>query len=168
MSKNRDPIVKMSYMTAIKDLILSYESVIQAFGLNSIIEDLLSLLKSMSSHIVIAEILNTLQKLDQKFEISSEHKLNIMRATKRLLQKSCNHTVKNECLPLLVDLAPIGQKLSDGAPDSGHFQVECIVIIKLLRDFSHYHDSRVRSTALSSIVRLIITETIHISNNQLL
>ena len=156
MNKTRDPIVKMSYMTAIKELMVSYGSVIEVFGLNSIIEELISLLKSISSHIVIAEVLNTLHKLDQKFEMSFEHKLTIMKTTKQLLQNNCNHVVKNECLSLLVDLAPINHNNNESASDSGYFQVECIAIIKLLRDFSHYHDSRVRSTALSSIVSLIL------------
>ncbi|XP_054152936.1 integrator complex subunit 4-like [Oppia nitens] len=154
LSKSRDSIVKMSYITAIKELITNFNLIEDVFGINSLIEDLLSLLKNESSHIVMAEILNTLHKLDNKFEINYQHKLNIVTTAKNLLQNSCNHIVKNECLLLLADFAPINQKNSHLSPDMNHIQMECIAIIKLLRDFSHYHDSRVRSTALSSILRL--------------
>ncbi len=154
INKSRDAIVKASYISALKELIINFDSVKDLFAINSMIDDLILLINSETSHIVIAEILNTFHKMDKKFEINNEQKQNIIKSSKKFLQISSSHLVKNECLLLLVDFAPISPDSVQNSCDlaASYIQTECIAIIKLLRDFSHYHDSRVRSTALSCVV----------------
>lgn len=66
---------------------------------------------------------------------------------KRLFQANTGYLVKNECL---VDLANLLKDLSQASDANSHSDVRSIV--KILCDFSHYHDPRVRLTALQSLV----------------
>ncbi|KAH7646421.1 Integrator complex subunit 4 [Dermatophagoides farinae] len=68
---------------------------------------------------------------------------------KRLQQAENNYLTINECLINLSNLIT-----SHDSTALQNFQSEVGSIIKILRDFSHYHDPRVRSTALSSLVIL--------------
>lgn len=66
---------------------------------------------------------------------------------KRLQQTDNNYLTINECLINLSNLIT-----SHDSTTLQNYQSEVGSIIKILRDFSHYHDPRVRSTALHSLV----------------
>jgi len=156
INETNDAIVKVSYISMIKELIKKYVYVIDLIGINIVVDDFMSIINNQSSQIVIAEVLNTLHLFDS-LEIASEQRQKIIKCAKTLLQNHVNHLVKNECLLLLSDFAPIQQDvLQNGELSVGQIQSECIAIIKLLRDSSHYHDSRVRSTSLACIVSFIV------------
>ena len=74
--------------------------------------------------------------------------MNLQSIQKCLLQANTSYIVKNECLSNLSELFRDQTILQDPSTQS-----DVRAIVKLLRDFSHYHDPRVRSAALTSLVR---------------
>lgn len=103
---------------------------------------------------MITEVLNTIQKIIASNPSAINWDLNqrLINATKHLLLTNSSHLVKSQALVLLSYLAPIA---SDSSLDSSAaLQSVCISIIKILREFSHYFDPRVRCAALESILFL--------------
>lgn len=73
--------------------------------------------------------------------------MNLQSIQKSLLQPNSSYIVKNECLSNLSKLFRDANVLQNPAAQS-----DLRTSVKLLRDFSHYHDPRVRSAALTSLV----------------
>ena len=73
--------------------------------------------------------------------------MNLQSIQKCLLQANTSYLVKNECLSKLSDLFRDQTILQDPSTQS-----DVRSIVKLLRDFSHHNDPRVRSAALTSAV----------------
>lgn len=73
--------------------------------------------------------------------------MNLQAIQKSLLHENTSYIVKNECLSNLSELFRDQSILQDPSA-----QADIRAIVKLLRDFSHYHDPRVRSAALTSLV----------------
>ena len=81
--------------------------------------------------------------------------MNLQAIQKCLLQENTSYIVKNDCLSNLSHLFRDQTILQDPST-----QADIRSIVKLLRDFSHYHDPRVRSAALTSLVRFVVVQAI--------
>lgn len=147
----KDELKKISLISIIKE-VLKINTIDKVYNFSNLIEDLLSLLVTAKAKLVVAEILNTIEKIVLQYSSlpNNEKTQNLIIATRHLLLNNSSHIVKKQALVLLAYLAPVigdGDSLSDG-------QSECQSLIKLLREYSHYFDPRVRAAALSSMIHL--------------
>ncbi|KAI1289838.1 Integrator complex subunit 4 [Halotydeus destructor] len=81
--------------------------------------------------------------------------INIEDAMKRL-KSATSQIVKRECLSLLAEKAVLTKDASaaNQSSSSNENLNESLAIVKILRDYSHHFDSRVRAAALTGLLRL--------------
>lgn len=150
---------KSSYFCCLKELI-KIEEFENNLNLVKLTEELVEMVGLFSNKLVIAEILDTLQKIIKKEKIKLPLTLNqnLILIVKKFLISKQSHLVKSRCLILLSYLAPIeSTNLTTSQQNNLELmnqQSECLNIIKILRDYSKYHDPRVRSSALLAILQL--------------
>ncbi|RWS31998.1 integrator complex subunit-like protein [Leptotrombidium deliense] len=152
----KDEILKASLVRIFKE-ILCFEKIEEYLNFTFVIEELLSLIAIAEGKITIAEILDTIHRILENHPIipACDFSQQLINATKHLLMNNNSHLVKRQSLRLLSELAPISsENTNDINMPITQMQSKCTSIIKLLRDFSHYFDPRVRNDALSTILRL--------------
>ncbi|CAB3220923.1 unnamed protein product [Arctia plantaginis] len=118
-------------------------------NLNNLIDETTHLIKNETSHKVIAQGIATLLKLGSKL---SDDKILMMRlvAVAKDNLKDTSHQVKCRCLQLISELYPIYPE-SERTPD---MSTEADAIVKLLGDYSHAEDARVRCEAFQSLLTM--------------
>ena len=125
--------------------------------LAAIVEEYLPLLGSTKEKLVIGEILTSLLKLitSHPYAGNWELFLKLINASKHLLLTHSSNLIKRHALVLLAHLAPVANdsEMNESVLTS-EMQSEFSVIVKILREFSHYFDPRVRSAALNAIYSL--------------
>jgi len=158
--EEEESITKSSYFTCLKELIKIKEFE-DNVNLIKLAEELVQMIGLFSKKLVIAELLSTLQKIIEKPTVKLPMNLNqsLIAIVKKLLISKRSHLVKSRGLILLANLAPIESNASQNILNSNNLesmnqQSECLNIIKTLRDYSKYYDSRVRSSALLAILQL--------------
>lgn len=153
-------ISRASYFCCLKELIQipEFEDNVNLIKLT---EELVQMIGLFTNKLMIAEILGTLQKIIERSSVKLPSALNqaLIVIVKKLLVSMRSHLVKSRALILLSHLAPITvESASNGLPSNNlelmSQQSECLNIIKTLRDYSKYFDSRVRSSALLAILQL--------------
>lgn len=118
-------------------------------NLTNLIDETTHLIKNETSHKVIAQGIATLLKLGCKL---SDDKILMMRlvAVAKDNLKDTSHQVKCRCLQLISELYPIypeSEKTTD-------MTTEADAIVKLLGDYSHAEDARVRCEAFQSLLTM--------------
>ncbi|RWS02319.1 hypothetical protein B4U79_07769 [Dinothrombium tinctorium] len=154
LKEEKDEILKASLIRVLKD-VSCFEKIEEQLNFAFVIEDLLSLLVTTDGKLIIAEILVTIHGILNMHPILPTCELNqqLINATTHLLLNNHSHLVKRQSLRLLAELTPIASETSTDAAMKS-MQSKCSSIIKVLRDFSHYFDPRVRNDALLAILRL--------------
>ena len=163
--EEQESITKSSYFCCLKELIKikQFEDNVNLAKLAEELIELISMIDQFKNKIVIAELLGTLQKIIEKqtFKLPIYLNQNLIVTVKKLLIHKRSHLVKSKCLILLANLAPIDSTPTSNSLQNNHHnlelmnnQSECLNIIKTLRDYSKYFDSRVRSAALLAILQL--------------
>lgn len=126
--------------------------------LASIVEEYLPLLGTTKEKLVIGEILTSLLKLVTSHPYSGNWDLfvKLINASKHLLLTHSSNLIKRHSLAMLAHLAPVASDVgpSDSTLLTTEMQSEFLAIVKILREFSHYFDPRVRSAALNSLYSL--------------
>ncbi|XP_075984827.1 integrator complex subunit 4 [Anticarsia gemmatalis] len=118
-------------------------------NLTNLIDETIHLIKNETSHKVIAQGIATLLKLGSKL---SEDKILMMRLVSVAKDnlKDTSHQVKCRCLQLISELYPIypeSERTSD-------MSTEADAVVKLLGDYSHAEDARVRCGAFQALLTM--------------
>nr|XP_049698086.1 integrator complex subunit 4-like [Helicoverpa armigera] len=118
-------------------------------NLNNLIDETAHLIKNETSHKVIAQGIATLLKLGNKL---SDDKILMMRlvAVAKDNLKDTSHQVKCRCLQLISELYPIHPE----SERTMEMSTEADAIVKLLGDYSHAEDARVRCGAFQSLLTM--------------
>ncbi|XP_022826696.1 LOW QUALITY PROTEIN: integrator complex subunit 4 [Spodoptera litura] len=118
-------------------------------NLNNLIDETAHLIKNETSHKVIAQGIATLLKLGSKL---SDDKILMMRlvAVAKDNLKDTSHQVKCRCLQLISELYPIHLE----SERTTEMATEADAIVKLLGDYSHAEDARVRCEAFQSLLTM--------------
>ncbi|KAF9407922.1 hypothetical protein HW555_012216 [Spodoptera exigua] len=118
-------------------------------NLNNLIDETAHLIKNETSHKVIAQGIATLLKLGSKL---SDDKILMMRlvAVAKDNLKDTSHQVKCRCLQLISELYPIYPE----SERTTEMAAEADAIVKLLGDYSHAEDARVRCEAFQSLLTM--------------
>ncbi|CAH1643280.1 unnamed protein product [Spodoptera littoralis] len=118
-------------------------------NLNNLIDETAHLIKNETSHKVIAQGIATLLKLGSKL---SDDKILMMRlvAVAKDNLKDTSHQVKCRCLQLISELYPIHPE----SERTTEMATEADAIVKLLGDYSHAEDARVRCEAFQSLLTM--------------
>lgn len=159
IKEEEESITKSSYFCCLKELI-KIKQFEDNVNLVKLAEELISMIDLFKNKLVLAEIFGTLQKIIEKpsIKLSTNLNQNLISIVKKHLISKRSHLVKSRCLILLSYLAPIESTTSPNLQNNNlelmNQQSECLNIIKILRDFSKYFDSRVRSAALLAILQL--------------
>ncbi|XP_075235890.1 integrator complex subunit 4 [Lycorma delicatula] len=110
----------------------------------SIVDDILVLIKKEISHKVLAQAFNTLFRLGKLVPDSlSTHQKLVTIAKQHLSDTS--HSVKRKCLELIGEFLPVG-----GSGGDSNVQIT----LKLVNDYIHSQDARVRSAAFKTLIVL--------------
>lgn len=153
-------ISRSSYFCCLKELIqiAEFEDNVNLIKLT---EELVQMIGLFTNKLMIAEILGTLQKIIERSSVKLPTTLNqaLVVIVKKLLVSMRSHLVKSRALILLSHLAPITVESTNSSLPNTNLELmsqqsECLNIIKTLRDYSKYFDSRVRSSALLAILQL--------------
>ncbi|XP_053601203.1 integrator complex subunit 4 [Plodia interpunctella] len=118
-------------------------------NLNNLIDETIHLIKNETSHKVIAQGIATLLKLGNKLS-DDKNLMNRLVAVAKDNLKDTSHQVKCRCLQLISELYVICPE-----PDRTVENVtEADAIVKLLGDYSHAEDARVRCEAFQALLTL--------------
>ncbi|CAD0195362.1 unnamed protein product [Chrysodeixis includens] len=118
-------------------------------NLSNLIDETTHLIKNETSHKVIAQGIATLLKLGNKLNEDKILMMRLVGVAKDNL-KDTSHQVKCRCLQLISELYPIYPE-----PErTTEMATEADAIVKLLGDYSHAEDARVRCEAFQSLLTL--------------
>lgn len=136
LHKEKEAAVRVKAIRVIGDLASRVEQ-----DLFFAVEDLILMLKSEKSHKVIVQILETLHVFSK---VLNDNKFTnrLIALSKQYLSDS-NHLVMCKCLEILKQEIPVDVQ-SDTSTTT----------LKLLADYCHSHDPRVRTAALQAVVKL--------------
>ncbi|KAJ8734961.1 hypothetical protein PYW08_014211 [Mythimna loreyi] len=118
-------------------------------NLNNLIDETAHLIKNETSHKVIAQGIATLLKLGNKLSDDKILMMRLVGVAKDNL-KDTSHQVKCRCLQLISELYPIHPE----SERTTEMATEADAIVKLLGDYSHAEDARVRSGAFQSLLTM--------------
>ncbi|KAJ0181337.1 hypothetical protein K1T71_003422 [Dendrolimus kikuchii] len=118
-------------------------------NLNHLIDETIHLIKNETSHKVIARGIATLLKLGNKLTDDKILMMRLVTVAKDNL-KDTSHQVKCRCLQLISELYPIHPE----ADKTVEMVAEADAIVKLLSDYSHAEDARVRCESFQSLITL--------------
>lgn len=109
------------------------------------IEDTLNSLKKEESHKVLTQGLSTLMKLGKLTPDNVSLHLKLVQFAKQHLNDT-SYSVKNKAMDLIGELQPL----------VGISESSVQATFKLIMDFTHSQDARVRSAAFNTVVRSLI------------
>lgn len=136
--QQNEAAVRVKILSLMSDIGIEYNADVQG-----IVEEILLILKKEASHKVKAQALSTLLRLSKQIKENVANNLRIINLAKQYLTDR-THIVKRKCLTVIGELLPVSSPLESNAQAT----------LRLVSDYTHSQDARVRSTAFNTMVVL--------------